>query len=91
MSTSHARDRWLLPLVLSLVINLGSGILLPIFVTDGFSWPAFLVCLPPIAWAAFLLFRYQARGERLVSYAALLGGLYWLLPAVGLVVESGGR
>jgi hypothetical protein len=91
MSTAplQTRDRWLLLLVGSLVINLGSAFMFPMFVTDAFSWPAFLVCLPPIAWAGLLLFR--ARGERLASYAAVLGALYWLLPAIGLVVEFGGR
>jgi hypothetical protein len=87
----RTRDRWLLFLIVSLVINLGSAFTFPMFVTDAFSWPALLVCLPPIVWAGFLLFRYRARGERLVSYAAVLGALYWLLPAIGLVVEFGGR
>lgn len=63
----------------------------PVFVTDAFSWLAFLACVPPIPWAVFLLLNYRTRGERWVSYAAILGGLYWLLPAVAMVVEFGWR
>ncbi|MEY2428371.1 MAG: hypothetical protein QOJ40_1256 [Verrucomicrobiota bacterium] len=84
-------DRWLPLLVLTLVINLGSGFMFPNFVTDAFSWPAFLWCVPPVAWGAYLLFRYRSRGERWVSYTALLGALCWLLPIIGMVVEFGHR
>src|SRR5262245_59363444 len=91
VAPNQTRDRWLLLLIISLVINLGSAFLFPMFVTDAFTWLQFLVCLPPIVWAGFLLFRYRARGERWVSYAAVLGALYWLLPVIGLVVEFGGR
>ena len=73
--------------VVTLVINLWSAFMVPNFVTSGFSWPAFLMCLPPILWGAFLLFLYRAVGERLVSYIAIVGALFWLLPAFAMLVE----
>lgn len=89
--TMPVHDRWCSLLIISLAINFGSALIFPMYVTDAFSWPAWLACLLPIAWAGWLLFRCRSRGERWVSYVAVLGALYWLVPAIGLVAEFTGR
>jgi hypothetical protein len=63
-----ARSRWLPMLVLTFLVNLNSAVFFPNYVTDAFRWGAFLLCFPPIVWAGYLLFRYQTRGERIVTY-----------------------
>ena len=78
-------------LVLTFLVNLNSAVFFPDYVTDAFSWGAFLLCLPPILWAAYLLFRYHTRGERIVTYLAIPFALYWFLPAIGLGAQFGFR
>src|SRR4051794_35259103 len=90
ISVARTRSRWLSLLVLTLVINLGSAFIFPHHTRDAFSWSAFLSCLAPIGWAAYLLLSYRTLGERLVSHAAIALALLWLLPAIGLVVEFSG-
>jgi len=59
----------------------------PQFIRDGFSWPSVLSCLAPIIWAATLFFRYRTLGERIVSHAAIVLALFWMVQAIGLGVE----
>src|SRR5689334_13647982 len=79
LEVSGPQSRWLVILILTIITNFGSALTVPNYVTDAFSWPAFLWCLPPVLLATYLLFRYRTRAERVVTYAAIALGLFWLV------------
>jgi len=77
--------RWLLLLVGTVTLHVASAATFARFAGDGFSWLAFLACLVPAAWAVFLLSTYRSFLERVITWAALAGAVYWALPALAML------
>jgi hypothetical protein len=77
--------RWLLLLAGTVALQLASAALFGRFAGAGFSWPAFLACLLPACWAVFLLSTYRSFVERVITWAALAGAVYWVLPALAML------
>jgi len=84
-------DRWLLFLILTLTVNVGSAILWPVFVTDAFRWDMFAASVGPVIWGFSLLFFYRTKRERYVSWFAAAGAICWLFPTIGPPIEYWGR
>ena len=81
--------RWLFLLVATVAIHFGGAALFPRFANGGFSWPAFLVCAVPVAWAVLLLSTYRSFLERVIMWASVAGAVYWALPALAMFGVAG--
>ena len=88
---TEARDRWLLLLVVTMVLNLQSAFLFPHFVTDAFSLAVFVVSVTPVIWGFSALFLYRSKRERFAAWLAIVGAIYWLIPTIGIPIEFLGR
>lgn len=77
--------RWLLLLAGTVTLQLASAALFGRFSGDGFSWVAFLACLLPAFWAVYLLSIYRSFVERVITWAALAGAIYWAMPALAML------
>src|SRR5215510_7011277 len=82
---SRPDPRWLLLLAASVCLHVATAVLFARFAGGGFSWVAFAACLAPACWAVFLLSTYRSFAERLITWAALAGAIYWALPALAML------
>ena len=82
---SRPDARWLLLLAGTVSLHVASAALFARFAGDGFSWAAFLACLLPACWAVYLLSTYRSFVERMITWAALAGAVYWALPALAML------
>lgn len=77
--------RWLLFLAATVTLHVVSAAVFARFAGDGFSWLAFVACLLPAVWAVYMLSTYRSFLERLITWAALAGAVYWALPALAML------
>jgi hypothetical protein len=84
-------DRWVPFLAITLGVNLASGVLWPMLVTDAFRWDMFAASVGPVIWGFSLLLFYRTKRERYVCWAAVVGGIYWFFPTIGPPIEYWGR
>jgi hypothetical protein len=77
--------RWLLFLVGTVALQLASAALFSRFASAGFSWLAFVGCLLPAIWSVYLLSTYRSFVERVITWAALVGAVYWAMPALAML------
>ena len=82
---SRPDARWLLLLAGTVSLHVASAALFARFAGDGFSWVAFVACLLPACWAVYLLSTYRSFVERMITWAALAGAVYWALPALAML------
>jgi len=66
-------------------LRLASAAVFARFAGESFSWLAFVACLLPAVWAVYLLSTYRSFLERLITWAALAGAVYWALPALAML------
>jgi hypothetical protein len=83
------KDRWLRFLVVSLLLNFGSAILFPWFLTDGLTLKLALICGLPTMWGFFIFLSFHTRRERFVGYAAILPAIIWLAAIADLLTTYG--
>ena len=84
-------DRWLLFLIVTLVVNLASALLFPMFVTNAFTPQIVVISALPVLWGFSLLFSYRSKRERYVTWLAVTGSFYWLIPTIGIPIQFWGR
>ena len=77
--------RWLFFLTGTVALQLASAALFARFAGASFSWLAFLGCLLPALWSVYLLSTYRSFVERVITWAALAGALYWAMPALAML------
>jgi hypothetical protein len=77
--------RWLLFLAGTVTFQIASAALFARFAGAGFSWLAFLACLLPAFWSVYLLSTYRSFMERVITWAALAGAIYWAMPALAML------
>ena len=77
--------RWLLLLAGTVTLHVASAATFARFAGDKFSWLAFVACLLPAVWAVYLLSTYRSFFERVITWAALAGAVYWALPALAML------
>ena len=82
---SRPDPRWLLLLAGTVSLHVASAALFARFAGDGFSWVAFLACLLPAIWAVYLLSTYRSFLERVITWAAFAGAVYWAMPALAML------
>jgi hypothetical protein len=86
-TTTQRGDRWLLFLIVTIALNLGSALLFPILVTDAFTPKLFIVSVIPVIWGFSTIFFYRSTREKYVAGLATLGAIYWLLPSIGMPIQ----
>jgi hypothetical protein len=84
-------DRWLVFFIVTITLNLGSACLFPVLVSDAFTPRIFLISVIPVLWGFSLLLFYRSRRERYVTWLAVAGTLYWLIPTLGMPIQFWGR
>ena len=89
-TTTPRADRWLLLLIVTIALNLGSAFLFPMPAT-GFSYTPreLLVRVIPIIWGFSILFFHRTKRERYVAGLAAVGAFYWAVPTVAVLLLGG--
>ena len=77
--------RWLAYLAGTVALQFASAALFGRFANAGFSWLAFMGCLLPAIWSVYLLSTYRSFVERVITWAALAGAIYWAMPALAML------
>jgi hypothetical protein len=77
--------RWVALVLVTATLNFGSALLFPEFSSGGFSWPALITCLAPALWAGYLLSIYRSFVERVATWAAVAGAIYWAYSGLALL------
>src|SRR6185436_8800264 len=89
-TTTPRADRWLLLLVVTIALNLGSAFLFPMPATElSFTPQQFLVRVIPVIWGFSTLFIYRSKGERCVAWLAVVGAVYWATPTIAILLLRG--
>jgi hypothetical protein len=89
ISQKVVTDRWLFRLVISLVLNIASQILFPMFMTDGLTLRLAVVCGVPGLWGLYALLFFRTRRERFVGYAAFVPAIVCFAAMVDLLSHYG--
>lgn len=76
--------RWVILVVITALLNAGSLLLFPQLSSGGFRWLAVIACLLPVLWGAYLLSIYRSFLERVVTWVAVAGAVYWAYSALAL-------
>jgi hypothetical protein len=90
-ATRRRGDHWLSLLIFTVLLNLASAVLFPMFVTDAFTPVIFIISIAPVIWGFSVLFVYRSKHERRVAWLAVAGAVYWLIPTIGMPIEFCGR
>src|SRR5437868_4232409 len=85
VASRPTRDRWLMLLIVSVVLNVASLILFPLFLTDGLTLSLASICGVPAFWGCYGLLFFRTRRERFVGYAAFIPAIVWLVAIVDLI------
>src|SRR5438552_3805863 len=83
------RDRWVLVLIVTILVNLASFILFPQFLTDALTLPLAGICGVPALWGFYSFLSFRTRKERVVGYVAVLPAAGWVLAALNLLWDYG--
>ena len=83
------RDRWVLFLSVTVILNLTTFLLFPEFVTDALTAPMALLWGVPTLWGLYSFLCFRTRKERVVGYFAIAPTALWSLAALSLLSEYG--
>jgi len=87
--SAPAKDRWLRILIVSILLNLISMVLFPMFLTDGLTLRLALIAGVPAASGSYVFFFFRTKRERFVGYASVASAVVWLAVIVHLISAYG--
>lgn len=91
-TTTPRSDRWLLLLVVTLGLNLGSlflGMILIPRITGALASQALIISSVPVIWGLSALFLYRSKREKYVARLAAVGVVHWALVIFGILYTIG--